>query len=258
LARNAPDIVPIEDAASEPYATILAYPRSEASAISSRIQQLRELGISELEFTGKLRVGKLSLLGKGVAGMVVAGRAGKAKVALKIRRTDSRRENVRNEASMLEAANAIDVGPRYYGNTADILLMEFVEGQSLPQWITTLRGKGRRLRFRTTVADLFQQCLRMDNAGLDHGELSRAHKNVSVTVSGHAVILDFESASMERRPNNLTSIGQYFFLGSGFAKRVSAIVGPTDKEKLKAALRMYKREKSTDALNAVGKLLMLD
>ena len=237
---------------------ILAYPRPEASALSSRIQQLRELGISELEFTGKLRVGKLSLLGKGVAGMVVAGRAGKDKVALKIRRTDSRRDSVRHEASMLKAANAIDVGPRYYDNTDDILLMEFVEGQNLPQWITTLRGKGQRLRFRKTVTDLFQQCLRMDNAGLDHGELSRAHKNISVPASGHPVILDFESASKERSPKNLTSIAQYFFMGSGFAKRVNGISGPTDKEKLKAALRLYKSEKSTATLNVVEKLLMLD
>ncbi len=258
MARNAPDIVPIEDAASDPYATILAYPRPEASALSSRIRQLRELGISELEFTGELRVGKLSLLGKGVAGMVVAGRAGKDRVALKIRRTDSRRDSVRHEASMLKAANAIDVGPRYYDSTDDILLMEFVEGQNLPHWITTLRGKGRRLLFRKTVADLFQQCLRMDNTGLDHGELSRAHKNISVTVSEHAVILDFESASKERSPNNLTSIAQYFFVGSGFAERVSRIAGPTDKEKLKAALRLYKSEKSTDTLKAVEKLLKLD
>ncbi len=224
MARNAPDIVPIEDTASEPYATILAYPRPEASVLSSRIQQLRELGISELEFTGRLRVGKLSLLGKGVAG----------------------------------AANEIDVGPRYYDNTDDILLMEFVEGQDLPEWITTLRGKGRRLRLRKTVGDLFQQCYRMDKAGLDHGELSRAHKNVSIRASGHAVILDFESASKERSPNNLTSVTQYFFLGSGFARSVRGIAGPTDNEKLKGALRTYKSERSTDALRAVEKVLMLD
>ncbi len=258
MARNAPDIVPIEDAASEPYATILAYPRPETSVLSSRIQQLRELGVSELEFTGRLRVGKLSLLGKGVAGMVVAGRAGKDKVALKIRRTDSRRDSMRHEASMLKAANEIDVGPRYFDNTDDILLMEFVEGQSLPEWITTLIGKGRRLRLRKTVGDLLQQCYRMDKAGLDHGELSRAHKNVSIRANGHAVILDFESASKERSPNNVTSITQYFFLGSGFARRVRAIAGPRDKEKLKEALRMYKSKRSTDALHAVEKLLMLD
>ena len=258
MARNAPGIVPIEDTASEPYATILAYPRPEASVLSSRIQQLRELGISELEFTGKLRVGKLSVLGKGVAGMVVAGRAEKDKVALKIRRTDSRRDSMKHEASMLKAANEIDVGPRYYDNTDDILLMEFVEGQSLPEWITTLRGKGRRLRLRKTAGDLFQQCYRMDKAGLDHGELSRAHKNVSIRANGHAVILDFESASKERSPNNLTSVTQYFFLGSGFARRVRGIAGPTDNEKLKGALRTYKSERSTDALHAVEKLLMLD
>ena len=258
MARGPPDVVPLEDAASEPYATILAYPRPEQLILSSRIRQLRELGVSELEFTGRLRVGKLSLLGKGVAGVVVLGRVGKDRIALKIRRTDSRRDSVRREASMLKAANEIDVGPQYYGSTADILLMEFVEGQNLPEWITTLKGKGRRLRFRKTVGDLLQQCFRMDQAGLDHGELSRAHKNVSVTADGHQVVLDFESASQKRKPNNLTSVSQYFYLGSGFASRVGRIVGPTDPEKLKTALRLYKSEMSTDALRSVEELLSLD
>jgi len=257
LARNLPEIVSLEDAASEPYATIIAYPRFEEHLLSSRIRQLRELGVSELEFTGRLRVGKLSVLGKGVAGMVLTGRAGNNRIAIKIRRTDSRRDNVRKEAAMLKAANEVDVGPEYYGNTDDILLMGFVEGLDLPSWISTLRGKGRRKQLRETVGDLLQQCFRMDRAGLDHGELSRAHKNVCVVTSGHPVILDFESASRKRSPKNLTSIAQYFFLGEGFAGRVKRIVGPTDKERLKTQLRLYKSEKSTYAFQTIERLLKL-
>ncbi len=258
MANNLPQIVPIKDVASEPYATIIAYPRPEESVLSSRIRQLRQLGVSELEFAGRLRVGKLSVLGKGVAGMVLIGRAGSDRIAVKIRRTDSRRDSVHKEADMLRAANEIDVGPKYLANTDDILLMGFVEGLNLPSWISSLTGRERRVQFRRTVADLFRQCFRMDKEGLDHGELSRAHKNVSVMTSGSPVILDFESASRKRNPSNLTSICQYFYLGKAFPSRVRKIAGPTDEERLKTELRRYKSEKSSDAFQTIERLLRLE
>ncbi len=257
LAESPELVIGVEDATVEPYATILSYPKADKTALASRIRQLHELGVRELEFVGRLRLGRLSLLGKGVAGMVVIGRNGRERIALKIRRIDSRRDSVRHEASMLKAANSVDVGPAYYGSTSDIISMELVEGESLPEWLGTLVGRGRRSRLRETAGILLQQCLRLDDAGLDHGELSRAHKNVSVSREGGPVILDFESASWDRRPSNVTSITQYFFLGGGFARRAHRILGPTDIGLLKQALRSYKFEKSPDAFCSLLKLLRL-
>ena len=251
------EIVSVEEAAVEPYATILCYPRPDITSVTSRVDQLRELGVSALEFTGGLKLGKLSLLGKGVAGTVVVGRTGRKRVALKIRRIDSRRDSVMHETQMLRIANSIQVGPRYYGSTTDVILMELVEGHSLPEWLTTLVGKGRRSRARETIESLFEQCVRLDSAGLDHGELSRAHKNVCVTEGGRPVILDFESASIDRQPKNLTSIAQYFFMGSGFARRVRRVIGPTDTARLRETLGAYKSERSPDAFHRLQELLRL-
>ncbi len=257
MAESPTCIVRVEDATVEPYSTILSYPRPDETVVASKIRQLKKLGVTELEFSGHLRLGRLSLLGKGVAGMVVVGLTPTGRIALKIRRVDSRRDTMQHEASMLQAANALGVGPRYYGSTPDLLAMELLEGRSLPQWLPTLTGRGRRSRMRVTIGNLLQQCFRLDEAGLDHGELSRAHKNIIVPEKGQACILDFEGASRLRRSNNLTALTQYFFLGGGFSRRVRRILGPIDTEKLKDILRSYKTGRSLEVFNSTLELLKL-
>jgi putative serine/threonine protein kinase len=250
-------VIPIEQVSAEPYSPVISYPSRDTAVLISRIRQLKELGVSDLEFTGPLKLGRLSLLGKGVAGVVVIGRTGKRRAALKVRRADSRRENVKHEVSMLKAANTVGVGPVYYGSTDDVILMELIEGNTLPDWLSTLTGRGRRSRFRNVTCSLFEQCHRLDDARIDHGELSRAHKNVCVTVQEQPVILDFESASTVRSTNNLTSIAQYFYLGGGFARRAGRILGPTDSDRLKGALRLYKSERTAESFLGLKQMLRL-
>ncbi len=257
LAESLARLVRVEEASVQPYANILSYPRLDEAVVASRIRQLKRLGVIELEFTGQMKLGRLSLLGKGVAGMVVAGLTSKERIALKIRRVDSRRDRMQHEALMMRAANALNVGPRYVGSTADVLAMELVEGLNLPSWLGTLKGRGRRARLRRAIGDLLEQCFRLDEAGLDHGELSRAHKNIIVRRNGQPCIVDFESASKDRRTNNLTALSQYFFLGGGFSRKVSRILGPTDPEKVKSVLRSYKSERSPGAFRSALEMLKL-
>ncbi len=257
MVEEAKRVVRLEQASAEPYSSILSYPHPDDPAVASRIRQLRQLGVLELEFNGHLRHGQLSLLGKGVAGIVLVGHTSTDKIALKIRRTDSRRDSMRHETFMLQAANDLEVGPRYLASTTDVLAMELLEGPTLPQWLLTLKGRGRRTTLRRIVRDLLGQCFRLDNAGLDHGELSRAHKNIIVTERGRPCILDFESASKYRRPNNLTALTQYFFLGGVFSRKVRRILGPTDSEKLKRILRSYKSNRTPEAFQRVLTFLKL-
>ena len=254
LAQNLAKLVGLEEAAAEPYSLALSYPRVTRSSVDSRIVQLRKLGVTRLEFIGPLKIGNVSVLGKGVAGIVILGLAGSRKVALKVRREDSRRENLDHEAVMLQAANDADVGPGYLGNTSDVLAMEFVEGESLPAWLSGLKGRGRKARLRATTRVLLEQCFRLDKSGLDHGELSRAHKNVIVSSQDKPWIVDFESASFQRRVSNVTSLTQYLFLGGGFAKKLARAMGPVEREQLLECLRAYKKEGTAKSL---GKILAL-
>ena len=170
MAEETPRLVTVEEAAAQPYATVLAYPSPDRTGVYSRIQQLKGLGVARLEFSGHLKLDGLSVLGKGVAGMVVVGVTSTRRVALKLRRSDSRRDSVENEASMLQAANAVKVGPRFLGSAPDVLVMELVVGESLPRWLSSLQGRGRRAKARAVIASLLSQCFRLDQAGLDHGE----------------------------------------------------------------------------------------
>jgi putative serine/threonine protein kinase len=251
-------IVPLEEASREPFSLVLSYPQPNPFEIEHKIQQLKNLKVGHLVFGGNLAIDKIHLLGKGVSGLVVAGIVKGERVALKIRRVDSRRGSMEHEASMLKLANSVEVGPKYLGNTPDILAMELVEGDRLPAWLSALKGRGRRSTVRLVVKELLDQCLRLDRCGLDHGELSRAHKNILVPGDCGPYILDFESASTNRRSSNLTSLVQYFFLGGVFSRKIQRVVGPTDRKDLLEEMRSYKSGEFQQAYDRTKRLLNLD
>jgi len=255
VAEDRSVLVPLDDLGKNPYREILAYPKPSDESVDSRIRQLKSLGIEGLEFEGPLRIGKLSVLGKGVVGLVVAGIADGGRVAVKIRRVDSRRRSMLHEAEMMQAANKAGIGPECLGSSEDVLEMQFLDGQRLPVWLSSLKGRGRKARVKATVKALLEQCVRLDAYGLDHGELSRAHKNVLVSGGDHPWILDYESASLMRRVNNFTSLAQYILLSGRFSRKILRILGPIDRDELVKYLRLYKSGKTNDAFESMLKLL---
>ncbi len=256
MAEN-PSLAPLSSLANPPFNRLVAYPSGDPDEVESRIHQLHQLEITALDFQGPLKTDRLSVLGKGVVGIVVIGVRGNRRVAVKIRRVDARRPSLIHEAELLMAANSLKVGPECLGGTADVLAMEFIEGLSLPLWLESLTGRGRRVRVRSVVKPLLEECFRMDAYGLDHGELSRAHKNVIVSDDG-ARILDFESASLVRRPSNFTSLTQYLFLGGSIAKKMAKVLGPVDRDELLKCLRDYKAGGWKDAFEEATKILCLN
>src|SRR5947199_9610298 len=94
-----------------------------------------------------------------------------------------------HEAEIMKSANTAGIGPECLGSSQDILKMQFVDGRRLPSWLSSLEGRGRRARVRSTFRTLFQQCVRLDAFWLDHGELTRAQKNVLVFDDGQPWLL---------------------------------------------------------------------
>jgi putative serine/threonine protein kinase len=252
-----PSLAPLSFLANPPYNRLVAYPSGDPNEVESRIRQLHQLEITALDFQGRLKTDRLSVLGKGVVGIVVIGVKGNRRIAVKIRRVDARRASLIHEAEHLKSANSLGVGPKCLGGTADVLAMELVEGLSLPLWLESLKGRRRRARVRSVVRPLLEQCAKMDAYGLDHGELSRAHKNVIVSNDDSARILDFESASLIRRPSNFTSLAQYLFLGGSIAKKMVKVLGPVDRDELLRCLRDYKAGGWRDAFEDTAKVLGL-
>ena len=226
----------------EKYASILCYPKYDAEETIKRIRQLEKLGVTAIHFIGGKRAFDLPVLGKGYVGIVVVADTRNGQAALKIRRVDADRKRMHHEAEMLSKANVLGIGPRFIRKEEDFLLMEFINGSLLPDWVVCLRGRNVRNRIRNVLLDILEQCYRLDQAGLDHGELSRAPKHIIVDTLDKPSLVDFETASIMRRTSNVTSIAQYLFMKSHLAKILRRKLGNIDQEALVAKLRNYKHE----------------
>jgi putative serine/threonine protein kinase len=232
----------------EPYASIVSYPRASRTELKKRLKELQKLGVEALDFVGEKQVSNLHVLGKGCVGIVVLAYRNGDKVALKIRRVDADRSRMQQEAELLREANSVDVGPKLLVASRNFLCMQFIDGMLFPRWLS---GKRSRTRISTVLRQILKQCWRLDSINLDHGELSHAPKHVIVDGQDKPVIVDFESASLNRRPANVTSICQFLFIGSETAREMNRNLGPRDKKAIAGALRRYKNERTFENFRAV-------
>jgi putative serine/threonine protein kinase len=234
-------IVPTAMLAKEPYASVVCYPHANATEIEQRIAELQRHGIEAVEFSGCAGASNVPILGKGYVGVVVIAHIEGKRVALKMRRIDADRVDLTHEAEMLQKANSVGVGPKFIAASNNFLLSELVDGYLLFEWLI---GQGK-YAVRKNVLDVLEQCWRLDGAGLDHGELSKAPKHILVNKAGKPFIVDFETASVTRRVINVTSVCQFFFQGnSETCKTIASTLGEKNKEKLIEALRAYKKERN--------------
>lgn len=181
------------------------------------VATIEELGLKLVEH-GEALIHGHRILGKGTRGLVVAAEYKGELVAVKLRRCDSSKDSLHHEAHALKLANAVGVGPKLYASTSDMVVMELVEGPFL-------------YRHEEMSAEQLERCVRsallqadkLDEIGLDHGELSRAHHHVALSSTG-AVIIDFESSSSVRKPHNYNSLYSYFFIKKGeLQERVASL-----------------------------------
>lgn len=240
--------VTVERLSEEPYASILCYPRACKAEVRKRLVELGRLGVTAVEFCGDKDVFGVSVLGKGCVGIVTIAYVNGEKVALKIRRVDADREGMLREAEMLEKANSVDVGPKLWGVSANFLVMQFVDGELFPEWLKKCKSKRRVKR---VLREILEQCWRLDVAGLDHGELSHAPKHVIVGEDGKPFIVDFETASVRRRPSNVTAVCQFLFVSGEVAGLVVKKLGVRDKGAIVDALRCYKRDRAHENFEKV-------
>jgi putative serine/threonine protein kinase len=148
---------------------------------------------------------------------------------------------MQHEAEMLKVANAVNVGPRLLGFSDNFLLMQFIDGILLPEWLEKCRGK---TRLKKALKEVLEQCWRLDTVGLDHGELSHAPKHVIIDSENQVFIVDFETASLNRKTSNVTSIAQFLFISGAVAEKITKRLGIKDKKVVIEASRRYKLNKN--------------
>ena len=238
-----------ENLKMEPYASAICYPRASEDVLENRIDELRRHGVTALEFTGEASVFNLPVLGKGFVGIVAIAYLEELRLALKIRRVDTDRAGLEHEAQMLAKANSVQVGPKLLGVSKNFLLMQLVEGCLLPTWLSSQREKEE---VRVVLSEVLEMCWRLDSIGLDHGELSEAPKHIIINKQHKPFIVDFETASLDRRPANVTSVCHFFFTSHGaIAEAVMDVLGEVNRAEAIDALRRYKNERKRDNFDDV-------
>jgi len=220
---------------------------------------MESLGVTSIILGGgcgrKTILNGAHVVGKGSVGIVVKSKTGSKVCALKIRRTDADRKTMDEEARLHRIANRAGVGPLLEGQTKNLIAMEFVNGQSIIDWVLGSHNNNSKNRIplkgeiRAVGTDILDQCFSLDMAGLDHGELSRLARHVIIAKKPY--IIDFESASNKRNTCNVTAAAQSIFLFGAVADRVRKILGNTDRQKVIDALRTYKHSHTRANFDAV-------
>jgi len=245
----------INEITEPPHSNIWVYPRGTKAQIKSRIKELESLGVESVSFQGELEIGTINVLGKGYVGIVVLCKIGKKKVAVKIRRIDSQRKNLKKEAEFLTITNQINVGPKLLGFSKNFLVIEYLDGEKIGKWINKLKEKPNVAQLKKIIKKTLTDCYKLDKIGLDHGELSNITKHV--IVGKKITILDFESSSIDRKVSNVTSATQALCIGSGISKIIGRIYKIPKKQKMITVLRRYKREGTRESFEILLSVLKL-
>jgi len=250
-----PSFIPLRKLSEEPYSIIIGYPKSTRTQQKSRIKELKKLGIKSISFQGELKLGTLNVLGKGYVGIVVLAKNKNKKVAVKIRRVDSSRKEMKNEARLLKIANAAGVGPVMIDGSKNFIVMEYLVGKKIGKWVNELKKNVCVSKLKSTFRKVLEDCFNLDQMGLDHGELSTLSKHV--IVGKKTTIIDLESASSQRRVSNVTSATQGIFIGSGISKIVKKIYKIPPKSKIIKVLRIYKKNSTRENFDLILRTLRL-
>ncbi len=244
--QKPPITVPVDQLNQEPFASVMCFPKPSEAELQSRIEELRSHGVTALEFSGAASLFGVAVpvLGKGFVGIVVVAHLNEKRVAVKIRRADADRADLLHEAHMLSVANSADVAPKLIAASKNFLLMHLIDGDLLPNWLKTNKDKAA---VKLVLGQVLEQCFRLDHAGLDHGELSKAPKHLLVDKAGKVFIVDFETASIERRTANVTAVCQYLFAGNSSASKILAeIFGERNRLEMIGALKAYKKNRTRE------------
>lgn len=235
--------VPLKAILTHPRGFLICWPRWDTEAAEKRVEELGRLGVEAIIFEGPHVVETTPILGKGNTSLVLKVETKDGFCAAKVRRTDADRTGFDEEARLLKAANKVGVGPKLISWGLYTLLMEFIDGPYLSAWIRELTS-WEADHLREIIHSLVSQARRLDGAGLDHGELVRLRRHV-ILRGGEPVIIDFESASTDRRVANVTTVLQSLFLNSNTSRMIGAIIELPDRETLLDALRVYRMDMST-------------
>ncbi len=204
-------------------------------------------------------------LSKGTDSLVLANR--ELGVVLKVRRLDSRYDGTREGQALLAIQYRWPterVAPRVFSFTRYFVLMEYIEGSMLGEFLRKVIAKDPCAAdtLKRLLTNIMKKACMLDDAGVRHGELTRPFRHVIVRFpSLEPCFIDFGSSSIgARNPRNLSSIISGLLLGqNNICVRIREILRISDTSEIIRVLRAYKSKElcCMDAVREIQALLNL-
>jgi putative serine/threonine protein kinase len=246
--------VSIQDIPTE----IICYPRPDEKEKVQRIEELLSIGVKNVRLEGPKKIDTHQIIGKGCVSIAILADTKFGLAILKIRRMDADRSDMFHEVQMLSFANTSSVGPILFNYSKNFILMEYIAGSLIGQWLNNVRSFPL-MKVKYILKELLIQCFKLDIMNLDHGELSNASKHVIIRNSDlEPIIIDFESASKQRRPNNLTSICQFIFKKKELLDMMHLSAELITSNETNNILKNYKKNPSKTIFNKILKIYKLN
>ena len=249
-------VLSLEQFWHSPARRLLAYSTEDESVLTHRWQELQTYNLDAIYSYGPQTLAGLEILGLGYCGVVLKVRSRGHNRVLKIRRESASRTSLNTEANMLIRANTVDVGPQHIAHSDNFLLMDYVDGPMLVDWLQQTEAQSAEAICKV-VAQLIHQAYRLDQLALDHGALRciTAHALVGAT---NPVLIDFSGASLDRRPANVTTLVQGLFISTQISQLLQPWFPQVRKIDLIEQLRRYKQQLSLSSVNSLLVYLGLD
>ncbi|MBT9314910.1 RIO1 family regulatory kinase/ATPase domain-containing protein [Leptothoe spongobia] len=209
-------ILSLEEFWHSPARQLLAYPNGDEDTVLHRWAELQTLSIDGIYSHGPETLAGLEILGLGYCGVVFRVLHQGEDRVLKIRRESAPQSSLTIESTMLQRANVIGVGPSHIAHSDNFLLMDYIDGPMLVDWLQKSHGVEE---IHHIVVRLIHQAYRLDQARLDHGDL-RCITAHALMRAQEPIIIDFSKASLDRRPANITTLVQGLFISTRIAKHL--------------------------------------
>ena len=150
----------------------------------------------------------VELFTKGKRGVIFKASYHDKPVAIKIPHPDSDAPSTPElEARYLEKANAVGVGPKLYVSSDDYVVMEFVDGILIGEFLKNDSIESEKII--QVIKLIFDQLISLDKIGINKFELTNPYKHIIVKNDFDPVLIDFERARHTTRPKNVTQFAEY-------------------------------------------------
>ncbi|MBS3141298.1 hypothetical protein J4405_04090 [Candidatus Woesearchaeota archaeon] len=109
-----------------------------------------------------------------------------------------------NEANWLVKLNKYGIGPRFYGKEENKVIMEYVKGIRIIDYLT----KESKKKCEKVLKECFKQCEILDKLKVNKKELTNPYKHIIVR-NDKPVFIDFERCKITERVKNVNQFKQF-------------------------------------------------